>query len=418
MAEKIPTPRKWIVTQIGARQHYAAARGFLAQGRLTQFYTDIWARRSNSVLRRLPGPWPALAGRFHDAFPPSRVTSFSVGGMARLYQFRRTRTTETAYESFMKTGEWFCGKVNRSLGVRDLNPAEHAAFLFNTGALETIEYLRPRGVPCLLDQIEPARVEEDVTLEECKKWPDWQKSPGRIPEAYFNRLSREWAAADVVMVNSSWTQRALVQQGVAAEKIAIVPQAYESEFPAGPIERKRKPGTPLQVLWIGQVILRKGIPYLFEAAKQLLNENIQFAVAGWVGINAPALQTAPANVRIIGPVPRAQTPNLYRAADVFVLPTMSDGFAITQLEAMSFGLPVIATERCGDVVSDGVDGTIIPAGDSNALAAAIYLLYREPDRLAAYSRAAIDKAGQFSLSRFVDGVDATLATGLRRRTGA
>src|SRR3954463_13592761 len=109
MAEANPTPRQWIVTQIGARQHYAAPRGFLAQGRLTQLYTDIWAGRAKGLLRRLPGPLPAPAGRHHEAIPSKLVTSFNAGGLKRMSQFRRTRTTEAAYESFMSIGQWFCG---------------------------------------------------------------------------------------------------------------------------------------------------------------------------------------------------------------------------------------------------------------------------------------------------------------------
>jgi glycosyltransferase involved in cell wall biosynthesis len=53
------------------------------------------------------------------------------------------------------------------------------------------------------------------------------------------------------------------------------------------------------------------------------------------------------------------------------LPTISDGFAITQLEAMAHGLPVITTPNCGQVVTDGVDGFIVPVRDSQALADAI-----------------------------------------------
>ena len=54
---------------------------------------------------------------------------------------------------------------------------------------------------------------------------------------------------------------------------------------------------------------------------------------------------------------------------MFVLPTISDSFALTQVEAMANGLPVIATRRCGEVVADGVDGRIVPVADAESLAA-------------------------------------------------
>ncbi len=400
--------RRWIVTQIGSRQHYAVPNALHACGQLERLYTDIWLRHGRSFIRRVPGPVRSMADRFHPALPEDKVTSFTLGGIGRLATFRQTRTTESAYESFLRTGEWFCNRVNRSLSKQTLQPGSHAAFLFNTGALETIHFLREQNISSIVDQIDPAAVEEEIVLAECEKWPGWQKSPGRIPAAYYDRLASEWAAADAVMVNSTWTRRALIQQGVASEKIHIVPQAYEPTSDTRSAAPRDRAGRPFTVLWIGQVILRKGIPYLFEAARQLLPDNIRFVVAGWVGITETGLQATPANVRLVGPITRSQTADLYRDADLFVLPTLSDGFAITQLEAMSFGLPVIATDRCGDVVSDQIDGLIVPPGNADALSAAIRELYLDSERMAAFSEAAVIKARSFSLARFAAGINRIL----------
>jgi glycosyltransferase involved in cell wall biosynthesis len=389
--------RRWIVSQIGARQHYAPARAMHAVGRLERLYTDIWA-----------------GGRKHPAIPRDHVTAFNAGAIARLLWSRRRRTHSAAsYLDFIATGQWFSRRVAADLRRRSLDPAEHAALLFSTGALETLQLLRSRGVPCLVDQIDPGRVEEDIVLAECEKWPGWQPVPVRIPDAYHDRLAAEWAAADGVLVNSQWTKRALVQQGVAADKIAVVPIAYAPAAPVTP-RPPRKDGT-LHVLWLGQVILRKGIPYLFEAARQLRDENIRFTVAGWVGISETALASAPPNVRVIGPVARERTHQLYCDADVFVLPTLSDGFAITQLEAMSHGLPVIATDRCGEVVTDGVDGAIVPPADAAALAGAIARLAQDHARLAAMASAAAAKAMQFTLARFAEALDLTATSGVHGR---
>ncbi len=383
--------RRWIVSQIGARQHYAPARAMHVRGRLERLYTDIWG-----------------GARRHPAIPRDHVTAFNAGAMVRLLWSRRRRTHSAAsYLDFIATGQWFGRRVAGDLQKRQLDPASHAALLFSTGALETAQLLKSRGVPCLVDQIDPGRVEEDIVLAECQKWPGWQPTPVRIPDAYHARLGSEWATADGVLVNSQWTKHALVQQGVAADKIAVVPIAYGSPVAASP--RPLRKDSPLHVLWLGQVILRKGIPYLFEAAKQLQGQNVRFTVAGWVGISETALASTPSNVQVVGPVPRDRTGRLYRDADVFVLPTLSDGFAITQLEAMSHGLPVIATDRCGEVVTDGVDGLVIPPADATALANAIATLAHDRDRLAAMSTAALAKATQFTLDRFAAGLDAAIA---------
>ncbi len=105
-------------------------------------------------------------------------------------------------------------------------------------------------------------------------------------------------------------------------------------------------------------------------------------------------------MKFIGRVFRGDVAKVYLSADLFVLPTISDSFAITQVEAMSHGLPVIATPRCGQVVTDGVDGRIIPPADGDALAAAIAALDEDRPLLASMAIAARQKAATFTLARY------------------
>jgi glycosyltransferase involved in cell wall biosynthesis len=98
----------------------------------------------------------------------------------------------------------------------------------------------------------------------------------------------------------------------------------------------------------------------------------------------------------LGQIPRSETPELYRNADLFVLPTLSDGFGLTQLEALAHGLPVVATPNCARVVEDGVQGRIVPAADSQALAHAILSFADCPDRSWDMADACRARAGEFS----------------------
>jgi glycosyltransferase involved in cell wall biosynthesis len=159
----------------------------------------------------------------------------------------------------------------------------------------------------------------------------------------------------------------------------------------------RGAGEALRVLWLGQVVLRKGIQYLIEAARLLEHENTRFEVVGPIGISETAVKSAPRNVSFHGRATRDQAGDWYRQADLFVLPTVSDGFALTQLEAMAHGLPVIATPNCGRVVTDGVDGLIVPVRDGAALARAIDRYREEPELGASHGAAALRKAAQLSL---------------------
>jgi glycosyltransferase involved in cell wall biosynthesis len=402
----------WIVAQIGARETYAAARAFVPAGRLDRLYTDVWCRFGARWLRRGPSTLRALAGRAHPDLPGSRVVSFTPGAMRNEILARVRRPHGAAvYDEYLRIGHWFDRRVAAHAASHALPAGPSAFFGYATGCLQTLGLLRRRGVVTLVDQIDPARIEYDIVREEAAKWPGWtgesaDDTAAEIPDAYFDRLAAEWDAADAVVVNSTWSARALAAQGVPAAKIHVVPLAFEPAADAAP-PPSRDPARagPIVVLWLGNVILRKGIPYFLEAARLLAQWPIRFVVVGPIGVSAQVVASAPPNVEFRGRATRDRTAAAYDSADLFVLPTLSDGFAITQLEAMAHGLPVIATPNCGEVVSHGQDGLIVPPADAQALAAAIVELAEDPERRVDMGRQALLTARKFSLATYASRLD-------------
>jgi len=320
---------------------------------------------------------------------------------------KNSASTKSIYEFYEKFGAAFARRVARQLRSLDLDPSRDVHFAFSTGAYESLIYARERGIVSVVDQLDPGKVDEEMIREESERWPDWDAAPGLIPDSYYARLAKEWDAADLVVVNSEFSRQAIHRQGVPLEKLVVVPLAYEAEGHA-PKPRTGQRKGPLQVLWLGQIVLRKGIPYLFEAARLLQKENVQFTVAGRIGISASAIATAPPNLKVAGRVTREEAVRLYQTADVFVLPTISDGFALTQIEAMLHGVPVIVTSHCGDVVTHGEDGYIIPIRDPVALADAIRDCAADHNRLAEMSRRAIVKSRQFTVERYAATIEAAV----------
>jgi glycosyltransferase involved in cell wall biosynthesis len=402
---------QWIVSQIGSRELYGCPLSFERRGHLKLFYTDAWVKRFRGVFAKMPAPWFGLARRFHAELPPQKVVGFTTATL--LDEFggkleRGPRTTEKEFLRYLYTGKLFARRVARHLAKQRLDPSRDAVYAFTTGALEILNLARDRGLLAVANQLDPARTDQDMIREEAERWPGWEALPGKVPEAYFERLEAEWRASDLIFVNSEFSRRAIHSQGVPLKKLAVVPLAYEVEAPVS--QKVVSPAEqPLQVLWLGQIVLRKGIPYLFEAARKLLGENVRFTVAGRIGISDVALKSAPANVNVVGKVNREEALRLYQTADVFVLPTISDGFAITQLEAMSYGLPVITTPNCGDVVTPGEDGNILPIRDAEALAEAIAGLAGDRSRLQAMAERALVKSRQFTLERYAGTIEAAAA---------
>jgi sugar transferase (PEP-CTERM/EpsH1 system associated) len=106
---------------------------------------------------------------------------------------------------------------------------------------------------------------------------------------------------------------------------------------------------------------------------------------------------------------RADVPDVMRGLDCFVLPSLAEGISNTILEAMSGGLPVIATDVGGnaDLVADGDTGLVVPAGDVEALALGIVRMARDPAAARAMGRAGRERVLQrFSLQAMLDAYEA------------
>lgn len=420
----------WLCSQIGAREHYAIPRALHQSGRLETLYTDFWAGpKLRRVLRPVKkGGGKSLATRWHPELEKTQkneslnnkaeIISWNTQALWWERMLRKISVVQTPYHGFIEVGRRFALRVREDLKRRKL-PPNPIFFSYDTGALEAFEWCRANGIRCVLGQMDPNRVEVELVHAEEKAWPGWALNSITVPEEYFVRREQEWALADRIVVNSEFSRQALLQQGVPPEKLVVIPLCFETagqstglqtaDQPTGLFGQKsvvRSPWSvvrgqcsgPLRVLFLGQVILRKGIQYLMEAARRLEKEPIQFDVVGPIGISREAMAKAPANLQFHGRANRNQTAEWYRQADLFVLPTISDGFAITQIEAMVHGLPVVTTPNCGQVVDDGVDGLVVPPRDATSLARAFQRYLDGPELLSSHSAAAQAKAKRFSLN--------------------
>lgn len=389
---------RWIVAQEGTRQTYSVPLAFHRLGQLRLMYADIWCRWGRAWLKRGPAGARALATHYDPNIPSNRVVSFNPAAIwdRTFYHFSKYKLAPEQHAGrYIQYGKWLAKRVRNHLSRLELDPDRDCFLGFNTNCLETLEHLKERNIFTIVDQIDPAKVEEDMVVEEAEHWPGWVNRPGRLSDEYWQRLRAEWAMADVVLVNSEWSKKALMLQGVPAERMIVVPLCIDLHHwtPGRPVNAQG----PLKVLWLGTVTLRKGIQYLVEAARLLQKESVEFLLAGPLAITDAAVKTFPSNMKLLGRITRDETSQIYREAHAFVLPTISDGFAVTQLEAMAHGLPVITTPNCGDVVTHGVDGLLVPARDGAALAGALCRLNRNRELLQEMSFNALKKIPSFDL---------------------
>jgi glycosyltransferase involved in cell wall biosynthesis len=177
------------------------------------------------------------------------------------------------------------------------------------------------------------------------------------------------------VVNSAWSNQALLEVGVEADKVKIIPLAYDPPTEAQGFNRTYPlaftPARPLRVLFLGQVNLRKGILPLLQAIDTLAGKPLELWVVGPLQVDIPKKWLVHPQIKWMATVPRSAVTYYYRQADVFILPTYSDGFAITQLEACAWQLPLIVSANCGKVAINGTNGIVLPDLEPNSIARAL-----------------------------------------------
>ena len=370
----------WICCQLGAREHYAVPRALRTGGLLETFFTDLWLRR---------------AGRFHAGLAGAHVVAPNISALT--FRLKVSLASENGWKLISRRNKWFQERAVAYL--KATANGNRTIFAYSYAAKDIFDFARSRGWRTVLGQIDPGPAEERIVagLHKNSAIPHAHWEPA--PEGYWDNWRDECSLADQIVVNSAWCKDALMSEGVAAAKIRVIPLAYENE--TGALAR-RYPSSfsaerPLRVLFLGQINLRKGVEHLLGAVKLLDCEHVEFWFVGPMQIRVPQELRLHRQIRWFGVAPRTAVDSYYRDADVFILPTLSDGFGLTQLEAQAWKLPVIASRFCGEVVRDGMNGIVLEEVSGNRIADVIVSLLRAPERLSAMSvQSGVDE--RFSLT--------------------
>lgn len=410
---------KVAVAQLGPRQHYAEARILYAEGVLERLFTDAYLG-DKPLFRRIVRAVPGI-GRLADIrrllardavdIPAERVTSFDGLGLFAQFALRRARSEAERYRVYDEVGRAFQRAVIRcGLGAAD-------TLLVSTGAAADLAaFARRVGVRSVLQQFDhPMQTLDRLLREERERWSGAELAPPEpLPDRLARRLldeeRRALEEADLILVASNYTRRTLADAGLDLEGVRIVPLAVDLQHWRADEQLSPRRDPRLRVLYAGQIDLRKGVLYLVEALKKLRTKQVVLRLAGSVALRQELLAVPNVEVEVLGPIPRSDMPSLMRWADLFVFPTLGEGFGLVQVEALACGTPVIATTECGEVVRDGIDGHIVPPRDPDAIARWLDHYAADPRALAPMREAAVRRARDFSLDAYASRFVASLTT--------
>ena len=231
------------------------------------------------------------------------------------------------------------------------------------------------------------RYQENILAEEYRRW----NIPQPLAKPHIALREEEiYATADAITVPSIVAKRSFLQMGIAPDKVHVIPYGVRLDHFT---RTEDPPLDSFEVLFAGQVSLRKGIPYLLQAFARLRYPGKHLTLVGAIQDDIRhLLATLPTeNVVFTGSLPQPELAKKMSASHLLVLPSIEEGLALVQGQAMACGCPVLATTATGaeDLFTDGYEGFIVPDRNVDALAEKMQQIADDPALQRRLSEAAL-----------------------------
>lgn len=398
---------KAVVVQSGARDAYQVALALQQSGLLERLVTDLywptdqgWA---NQVLKALPSSLQTMLRQRSSPHLNSSLVKLCAGtGLLTMLMDKvpgtpfawRQRMTRMADASLGRTAGQLA--QNRGAGLLSYSYYGYDAFSHYPG-------------PGMLFQLHPHPASmRRILSTELAEHPDCAESLQKewelcLPEEDFQHLVAETRMASRFLVASSFTRETLIENGASPEAITVHPYGVDCTrfFPGVTSTGSRHP-EKLRLLFVGRINQRKGIKYLLEALRLLGNRNVHLTVCGRVVDGLELFRPFADQVEVRPSVSEEELRAAYQAADLFVFPSVAEGFGQVLLESLASGLPILSTTRTAapDLIEDGREGFIVAPRRPDLLAERIDWAFYHRTELREMRTAARLRAETFTWKRF------------------
>jgi len=303
---------------------------------------------------------------------------------------------------------WWCEvlvRVMRKLGLIQKNPANiylyHHCYMnalsryvgkssadvfvcFAGISLEAIKIAKSKGMITILERGSSHCAEQRRIVDEEYELQGMKTKVGNYEnEEVFVRELQEYELVDYISIPSTYVKRTFLERGFDENRLLLNPYGVDLDT----FKQIPKTDDIFRVLFVGSGDFRKGLHYLLQAFYELDLPNSELCIiSGYFedGMQDYVDRYRRDNIKICGPKPFGELYKYYSQASVFVLPSIEEGFALVQFQAMACGLPIICSTNTGgeDLISaEGEEGFVVPIRDALALKEKILFLYENPDAL-------------------------------------
>jgi glycosyltransferase involved in cell wall biosynthesis len=385
--------RKAVVAHSGARDHYEVAKALKEQDLLSKLITDIiFPAPINKLVSSIRGNHDFA---FSDIKMPLKVINTFIKGY------------------FAKDRLYYSGLLGKQLSLTAYKIAKKNKadlFLYSYDAFEAFTLANKENLDTkkLLFQVHPHPASvRNLLSSEIERVPYARESitnefEFKFGEKYFKELCDVSLLADKILVSSSFTKETLVENNVKSENITVIPYGVDSNTFSFK-KREKKVNGKIKLLFVGSMVQRKGLADLLAAIDLLGTKSLSLTLCGRGFVDTNILKNfSHLNFIVKQNLTLQELIFEMQNADLFIFPSIVEGFGHVILEAMSTGLPVITTNNtCGpDIIEPYKEGLIANIKDPESIAQNIEVFLSNQNLLQEMSQNAALKAKNYTWTNF------------------
>ncbi len=250
-------------------------------------------------------------------------------------------------------------------------------------SLKSLQIAKSIGAKTIIESGSCHIKEQQVILQ--SEYDRWGINFTPIYQPTSDKMVQEYEIADYIMTLSDFSYQSFVKHGIDARKIVKVPCGVDGDLFFKPTKFGQK-DKKFRVIFVGLINLRKGVQYLIEAwnSLNLPQNSTELILVGNIQKDMQKiiskLKISP-NIKFLGSCDRLTLKNLYYSSDLFVLPSLEDGFGMVVGEAMASGLPVVCSKSAGvsEIIQDSVHGFLVDSKNAQILGEKILWCFQNPD---------------------------------------
>lgn len=362
---------KFIIAHPGQQHSFRTATALKRAGLLHKYLTTVYDRIGSYTSRILPflsgGDLTKAKRRKCDALEDDEVVQFyELSALITIFltHFSRLSSIKNWWNLYVAR------KFNKKVIEYAIKNREDGIIVYDGTAkrhLDVLSRITPDTITIMDVSIAVRPWIRHVYEQDMAKFGHndfYKEDPTLWNERIISDIESDLSHCRYFLAASSVVKESLIYCGVKPEQIKILPYGVDVEQFV-PIEHTNKTDK-LTLIFVGQLNRRKGLHHLLHCVREL-SDKIDIILVGDINLTSDLYKKYKddTNITFTGFIDRDQLKEYYAHADVFVLPSLSEGMSLAGLEAMAFGMPILCSDHSGinDLIEDGVNGYIFQTGN-------------------------------------------------------